>query len=204
MRSIKQNNMKDSTVNYYNQNAKIYFDNTASVVFYYNQNRFLKFMKTGSMILDFGSGSGRDTKYFLDKDFVVEAIDGSLEMCKLSTAYTGIKTKCLLFDDFNVENTYDGVWACASILHLPYNKLIDVIIKIANSLKPGGVLYTSFKYGDFEGMIDGRYFTYLDEDKMQKLIAETDVFDILEQWISDDVRVGRGDEKWINMILRKK
>lgn len=53
-------------------------------------------------------------------------------------------------------------------------------------------------------MRNGRYFIDMTEDKLQRILQETDVFQIKEKWISSDVRPGRDDEKWMNMILVKK
>ena len=93
----------------------------------------------------------------------MEAIDGSEELCKIASEYTGISVKQMMFHELSGVEKYDGIWACASILHLEKGDLPDVLQKMANALKTGGVIYTSFKYGDFEGERNGRYFTYLTE-----------------------------------------
>ena len=110
----------------------------------------------------------------------------------------------MLFQELNVSEEYDGIWACSSILHSTYDDLKDILKKLARALKQEGILYASFKYGDFEGMRNGRYFIDMTEDKLQSILQETDVFQIKEKWISSDVRPGRDDEKWMNMILVKK
>ena len=65
----------------------------------------------GSRILDFGCGSGQDTKYFLEKGYRVEATDGSDELCKLASAFTGIEVKEMLFQDLDASGKYKGIWA---------------------------------------------------------------------------------------------
>ena len=77
-------------------------------------------------------------------------------------------------------------------------------IKMARALTSHGILYTSFKYGTAEGERNGRYFTDMTEEKMDKLLKDVNSFDILEMWVTSDVRPGRAEEKWLNMILRKK
>lgn len=67
----------------------------------------------------------------------MEAADGSEEMCRAASAYTGIPVKRMLFEELDAENRYDGIWACASLLHLPAEKLPDVLRKIERALKPG-------------------------------------------------------------------
>lgn len=195
--------VKDS-LQYYNQHAQEFFNNTIDVKFTEMQDRFLKYLSPGARILDFGCGSGRDTKYFLGKGFRTEAVDGSEELVKIASEYTGIQIRLMLFQDLNECDTYDGIWACSSILHLTYNGLLDVFGKMARALVSRGILYTSFKYGTSEGDRNGRYFTDMTEDKIEKLLNAVNVFSVEEMWVTSDVRPGRDEEKWLNMILRKK
>lgn len=192
------------TLNYYNQNAAQFSDSTQSLDFTSVQDKFLTFLQPQAHILDFGCGPGRDTKYFLSHGCSTDAIDGSEEFCRIASEYTGIPVKQMLFQELNVSEEYDGIWACSSILHSTYDELKEILKKLARALKKEGILYASFKYGDFEGMRNGRYFIDMTEDKLQRILQETDVFQIKEKWISSDVRPGRDDEKWMNMILVKK
>ena len=106
-------------------------------------------------ILDLGCGSGRDTKYFLEHGYRVDAIDGSAELCALASEYTGIPVKCQLFQELDASEVYDGIWACSSLLHLSYGELDEVLYRIEKALKPQGILYMSFKHGVFEGERNG-------------------------------------------------
>ena len=193
----------DKTIEYYNQNADMFAQGTRLVEFTVVQERFAKILPVGSRILDFGCGSGRDTKYFLEKGYWVEATDGSSELCKLASAFTGIEVKEMLFQDLDASGKYEGIWACSSILHLSKKELFPVIRKMCDALKDNGVIYTSFKYGDFEGERNGRYFTDFTEDTFDKFIKAIQELTIEEEWITSDVRPGRGEEKWLNLILRK-
>lgn len=94
--------------------------------------------------------------YFLKSGFDVTATDGSEELCKYASEYTGIQVKQMLFQDLDEVDYYDGIWACSSILHLSKNELRIVMNKMSRALKSGGIIYTSFKYGNFEGerMVD--------------------------------------------------
>ena len=193
----------DKTIEYYNQNADMFAQGTRLVDFTVVQERFAKMLPVDSRILDFGCGSGRDTKYFLEKGYRVEATDGSAELCKLASAFAGIEVKEMLFQDLDVSGKYEGIWACSSILHLSKKELLPVIRKMCDALKDNGVIYTSFKYGDFEGERNGRYFTDFTEDTFDKFIKEIPELTIEEEWLTSDVRPGRGEEKWLNLILRK-
>ena len=192
-----------NTINYYNQNAENFIANTQNADMHPTQERFLRLLDANTSILDFGCGSGRDTKYFLEKGYQVTATDGSAELCRLASEFTGIKVKEMLFDELDAMNQYDGIWACSSILHLPKKELLPVIQKMCEALKDNGIIYTSFKYGDFEGERNGRYFTDFTEKTFREFIEKIPKLMIEEHWITSDVRPGRGEEKWLNLILRK-
>ena len=171
--------LKSTTLIYYDQNAQSFASTTISVNMQTNQNHFLKYLPPNAHILDFGCGSGRDTKYFLSQGYTVEATDGSEE-----------------------QEKYDGIWACSSILHLPRKELADVIRKMIAALKPNGIIYTSFKYGTFEGERNGRYFTDMTESVFTDFLQDIEGLTTEKQWLTSDVRPGR-EEKWLNLILRK-
>lgn len=194
--------MSENTIIYYNLNSHRFVSDTQVVDFENSQKRFLSRLSS-SYLMDFGCGSGRDTKYFLDHGYTVDAIDGSEEMCKLASEYTGIPVKHMLFQQLDEQEKYDGIWACASILYLPLQELESVLNKMTRALKPQGIIYTSFKYGTFKGERNGRYFTDMTEETFAALLEKVAELSLEEQWISDDVHPGRGDEKWLNLILRK-
>lgn len=191
------------TIEYYNQNAENFIENTQNVDMHLGQDKFLSLLSEGASILDFGCGSGRDTKYFLEKGYQVTATDGSTEICRLASVFTGIEVKEMLFQELDDINYYDGIWACSSILHLPQTELLDVFDRMRNALKVDGIIYTSFKYGNFEGVRNGRYFTDFTEKSFATFLENVSGLQIEDKWITGDVRPGRGEEKWLNLILRK-
>ena len=191
------------TIDYYNRNVQDFVDRTVSVDFTGIQNVFLELLPRDARILDFGCGSGRDTKYFLDCGYQVDAMDGSIELCRAASEYTGIHVKQMLFQDLAEEEKYDGIWACASILHVKKTELPDIIRKMSLATKENGIIYISFKYGDYEGKRNGRYFTDMTEISMKELLVDFPELKVEKQWITGDVRADRGDERWLNMILRK-
>lgn len=151
------------TIDYYNQ----YADEFAQVTLYVDMESlyqpFLAELPESAHILDVGYGSGRDTLAFKNKGYQVEAIDYSEELVKKATQLVGIQVKYQSFYDFSGVAIYDGVWACASLLHCERSRLVEVIGKLISVLKPGGVLYISFKYGNSDREKEGRQFTDLDE-----------------------------------------
>lgn len=194
--------MKNKTLDYYNQNVTTFIADTISVDLKDTQNKFINALP-GDKILDLGCGSGRDTKYFLEIGLKVTAVDGSEELCKRASDYLGIPVYHMLFQELDLEDEYNGIWACSSILHLPKDELRTVFYKMVTALKSSGVIYTSFKYGEFEGERNGRYFTDFTIELFCEFIKNIPDLKIEEQWITEDVRPGRRDEKWLNLLLRK-
>ena len=192
----------DKTLAYYNTNAHRFTSDTLDVEFSDIQDSFLALLPPGSLILDFGCGSGRDSRYFLQKGFQVEACDGSEEMVKAASQNTGIPVKKMLFSELDETDRYDGIFACASILHVPSKELPDIISRMKKAVKTGGILYISFKYGTFEGMRNGRYFTDRTEESLQEILDEVGGLEIIRTGITGDARPGREDEKWLNVLLR--
>ena len=192
-----------NTLDYYNEKTEEFIDATVNVDFSETQDKFLSLLPQGAHILDFGCGSGRDTKYFLDKGFLVTATDGSVELCKFASELSGIEVKQMFFEELSEIETYDGIWACSSILHLPYAELKDVMQKMIRAVKCGGIIYTSFKYGTFEGERNGRYFTDMDEVKFNEFLQNFSDVKLEALWVKGDVRPDRSAEKWLNLILRK-
>ena len=200
---IESIGMKPINLNYYNSNAAVFSETTKNVDFSEVQQIFTKHLSPDASILDFGCGSGRDTKYFLNNGYHVTATDGSGVICKMATDYTGIKVKQMLFEELDDRNQYDGIWACASVLHLSREKLPNIFHKMHQALKTNGIIYTSFKYGTFEGERNGRYFTDFTEVMFEKFAKQISGLQIEKMWITGDVREGRGDERWLNILLRK-
>ena len=129
----------DKTLKYYNENAQSFASGTVSVKFTEVQDKFLEKLNPDAYILDFGCGAGRDTKYFLSRGYQVDAVDGSEQLCRIASEYTGIKVRQMLFQELDEKEKYDGIWACASILHLPKKQLREVlenswIIKVLEGL----------------------------------------------------------------------
>lgn len=192
-----------NTIEYYDQNAESFINETIAVDFTQIQNMFLEMLPKNGNILDLGCGSGRDTKYFLDHGYRVTAVDGSSELCKSASEYTGINVRHMLFHELKEVETYDGVWACASVLHARRAEIADIFSKMCTAAKINGIIYASFKYGEFEGERNGRYFTDMTEETMLEILKDVPELKVEKQWITGDVRTGRGDERWLNIILRK-
>ena len=190
------------TIEYYDSNADGYYDSTVNLDMSAQYSMFEKRLYAGAHILDLGCGSGRDAKYFLDQGYEVTAIDGSEKLCKKASALTGIEVRNILFQNLDYIEEFDGVWACASLVHVSSEELPEILKKISASLKDDGILYASFKMGVFSGERDGRYYTDLTEESITKIINMIPEFSIQESAISDDIRDGM-DNQWISVIVIK-
>lgn len=193
----------NKTLSYYNNSAKSFIEGTVDADSSDLRQRFLNYLPSNAHILDLGCGSGRDSKAFLEQGYTVTAMDGSAECCRLASDYIGQAVLYKTFDELDFDREFDGVWACASLLHVPYGELTEIFKKIAQALKPCGFLYASFKYGEFEGERNGRYFTDLIEERMKVLIEPIEGFKIVETFVTEDVREDRDGEKWLNVIIKR-
>ena len=190
------------TIDYYNTNADTYYTSTVALDMSAQYAFFEKHLAPGAHILDLGCGSGRDSKHFLECGYRVTAVDGSKELCAKAQALTGLPVRNLLFQDLDYVNQFDGVWACASLLHVRAEELPLVLLKVANALKEGGVLYASFKYGRAGEERDGRYYTDMDEEGLQALVKTVPGVVIEEVSISGDMQ-NRSQVRWLNMVVIK-
>lgn len=186
--------------NYYERNAKEYIESTINCDMSFHYNKFLKYIPKNGKILDIGFGSGRDIKYFMEHDYEVEGIDIVPIFVQIGEQ-SGYRVSKLSVENMEYENEFDGIWACASLLHIKREKLVRTLVKCIKALKRNGVLYCSFKYGDRENIIEDRYFNYINE-KIIDNISKKNNFKILEIYQSYDVRSERSSEVWINIIIQ--
>ena len=190
----------NDTIDYYNKNAEMYFDYTVNADMSDCYQRFLKYLPQNSYILDAGCGSGRDSRYFLSQGYRVMAIDASKQLCELASEYIGQEAVNMDFSDLDFINEFDGIWANASLLHIDKSQIKDIISRMGKALKPNGIFYASFKYGDSDRIQGERYYNDMNESHIKALFSD---FNILETWINDDALPGRS-EKWMDIIVRKK
>jgi len=190
------------TIDYYQQNADEFFNGTINVDMSNIYQHFTKGLPDNTLILDAGCGSGRDSKAFLEMGYRVEAFDASFEMVKRATDYTDLDVKQAVFDDVTVIDEYDAIWCCASLLHVPEGDLPITLSKLAAALKPNGIWYLSFKYGDTQREKDGRLFTDVNEERLSNLVQSLPGIKIKKVWVTKDNRPKK-IEMWLNTILTK-
>lgn len=197
------NKMTDANVEYYNKNADSFFEGSISADMSSVRNRFVNYLLKGAHVLDAGCGSGRDSKAFLDLGYDVTAFDASKEMCIRASEYIKRDVINMRFEDISYNNEFDGIWACASLLHVPVDDLPEIMHKMNNALKKDGVMYASFKRGDGTKKRGERVFSDYNKESVVPLFEDAG-FSILYNEEGPDSRPGREDEMWVNVIARKR
>ena len=194
------------TLGYYNANAEAYFEATKNGDMSKVYERFLMLLPDGAYILDFGCGSGRDSKYFLEHGYKVKAIDGSENLCELASKFIGQDVEHMTFDQLKAKNEFDGIWACSSLLHLREDELPDVFGKMNRALKDGGAMYMSFKKGEGCDVQQGKLYTYMTKERLEEILKEaapqSEVVDYSENVTCPGVN--RPSTTWINVYARKR
>ncbi|MBE5974295.1 MULTISPECIES: class I SAM-dependent methyltransferase [Lacrimispora] len=192
------------SIDYYNKYAAKEFEETVNQDMSEIMREFLNYLEEGDTILDLGCGSGRDSLTLYELGYDVTPLDASSEMCKLAEIHTGLDVLQMTFEQIDFDDVFDGIWACASLLHTPKKELSGILTKIARALNEKGILYMSFKLGDFEGFRGERYFSDFTADSISQLLRENGRFEILKLWETEDIRSGHSDVRWLNVLAKKK
>ena len=190
MNSSHRSDPVGRTLTYYDRHAEAFIERTADVSMEHVYGPFLALMPPAGRILDAGCGSGRDAIAFVKRGFEVTAFDGSVELVRLASDRTGLSILHLTFDEIDWRDEFDGVWACASLLHLPSRDLHAAIQRLVHALRLGGVLYVSMKAGQSEGEREGRWFTDATPSTLTAILASTNQLDVLAVWEAEDARPG--------------
>ena len=194
--------MDNKNIEYYNENAQAFYENTVNADMSFWREKFESYVTDGWRILDAGCGSGRDSRAFKQHGFSVVAFDASREMCRMASELLGEEVWQMRFDEIAFDEEFDGIWACASLLHVSLDELPKTISKLYKALKDKGFMYASFKYGEGTTQRGERTFSDFTENSVKKMMEEAG-FKIIECGITSDIRPGRAEEKWVNVIVGK-
>ena len=195
--------MSSETINYYNQNAADFASATDQIDMTALYAEFLPWVKTGGHILDAGCGSGRDAAYFKQLGFSVSAFDASSALAEIASKRLKQPVAVQQFEQLNDLELYDGIWCCASLLHVRADNLVSVFNHLQQALKPGALLYVSFKYGDSEREVNGRHFTDMNETILSNLVGRVNNLSISKIWLTQDQRPEHSQESWLNALILK-
>lgn len=187
--------------NYYDENAQNFIADTISVDMSSIYTPFLNRLKRGASILDIGCGSGRDLRFFKNAGYVPTGLEPSVTLAKHARQFSQVNVIEQTLQNFQTIASFDAIWACASILHIPSDELLNNFTKMSNLITREGTIYVSFKHGDFEGEKNGRFFNFQTIESIQQYLPKSLIID--KQWISSDKRRERTDE-WLNILISKK
>jgi SAM-dependent methyltransferase len=192
------------SVEFYEKNAESFIAQTGSIDMNPLYERFCSVLPTNARVLDAGCGSGRDALAFSQMGYDVVAFDASKKMVEAARERAQVPVFLMDFNETHFDHPFDGIWACASLLHVARHQLTSVLMRLSTHMIRNGVLYASFKYGAEEREKDGRYFNDLNEFLLETTIEPVSSLSISETWVTSDQRPHRPEEKWLNcLILRR-
>lgn len=192
------------TENYYENNADLFFENTLNIDMSELYALFLPYLKSGASILDLGCGSGRDSRCFMELGYDVTPLEPGMKLADLAETYLKTKVDRYKVQELPYQEKFDAVWACATLLHLPFSEMELALTKLYQALKPNGIIFISLKKGEFDGERNGRYFCDYTLSKFEQTNFIEIGFELVHHSESIDKRPGRESEKWLNLVLRKK
>jgi len=188
---------------YYTENGKRFIQATIDVDMSELVSAFLNEVGPSGHILDAGCGSGRDSKRFKELGYQVSAFDQSQIMVQQTRAHAGVEAWLGRFEDLAIEDRYDGIWCCASLLHVKEKNLPDCLGRLAAALTDSGILYMSFKEGSGERFERGRHFTDQSEEGLAALVSATEKLRLIRTWRTPDRRDDHQGFWWVNALARK-
>jgi SAM-dependent methyltransferase len=185
---------------FYGEHAKQYCRDTAALDMRRSRAAFLELVPEGGHILDAGCGSGRDSAAFMQAGYAVTAIDASPAMVRMARQLK-VPAQTMSFQEIDFDQAFDGIWACASLLHVPSAELLDALRRLRKALRPGAVMYVSLKYGAGETFeSDGRFFSYHTPEEFKRKLHTTHL-QVVRDWTSDDKPYGV--HRWMTFLVRR-
>lgn len=191
------------SIDYYNRYAVPYFEETVDANMDEVMDMFTDLLPENAEVLDLGCGSGRDTIALEERGCYVTPMDGSEEMCKLAEVHTDKEVLQMTYEEMEFDEVFDGIWACASLVHLTEEEMVQVLGKIVQALQKDGILYFSVHRGDRDGIYNGRYFRDYTRRELSALIERFPELELINIWTTEDVRPGKTDSIWLNVLARK-
>lgn len=191
------------TLSFYESNADSYAQRTSSADLAPIYEQFLPLVPPGGRILDVGCGGGRDLRAFHLRGFKCIGIDPSKRLARIAHEYSGCETLVMGAEDLMFTSSFDGVWACASLLHVPRSQLLAALARIFCALKPAGVMFISMQQGGGEAVApDGRFFARYSSVELERVVSSAG-FVVLKTWVTDDaLPIGRRNIAWVNLLAR--
>lgn len=204
LQSVREDEWLSATLAYYRENSAMYFRETLpNIAQLPLLRRFVELLPSHGHVLDLGCGSGRDSRFLLDRGFRVTAVDASPEMAGLAAEYLKHPVRVQRAENLGEINKYDGIWTCAGLVHIPKSLMGMTFSRILCALKPGGIWFTSFKSGETEKVDDiRRPFNNYSRPAIVQLLdnfSEATICDIYES--TSLLRAKK--QQWLNVFVTK-
>lgn len=192
-----------STIDYYNSHADEYYRTTVDADLDSARRRFAEYLQIDARVIDMGCGSGRDVLAFRNMGFNAVGLDASEGLAQLAEEKLAIPVITADMSSWITDEPYDGIWCCASLMHLDEEDCKSFFSNLKYNLKLGGVLYISVKSGIETGIdATGRYMKNFTEEDIQKLVDNACALRVAELWYTEDT-LSRKDFRWLNVIITK-
>lgn len=192
-----------STIDYYNRIADSYYWTTVGIDMSKLRNAFAAYLPAESRVIDLGCGSGRDVMAFSDMGHEASGLDASKELVELAKERLEVKASVGDMVTWRASEPYDGIWCCASLIHLNEEEKKRFFGNLQYNLKPGGVIYISVKEGIETGTDEeGVYTSNCTADELKSFLDGAGC-EILETVVTEDA-MGRPGVKWLNVIAKKR
>jgi SAM-dependent methyltransferase len=192
------------TIEHYETQAQSFWDGTKDHDVSQNTRAFLDALPSDKPldILDLGCGPGRDLHYFKSLGHRPVGLDGSASFCKMASLYSGCPTINKTFTSMGLgQHQFDGVFANASLFHVPSVELLGVLKDIHASLRADGILFMSNPRGQAEGWNGKRYGFYQELASSQKFLEQAG-FKILHHYYRPE-RKPRELQPWLAIVSRR-
>ena len=188
---------------YYDRYAEHFRGRTATLPLNAAYEPFLRELPPCAHILDAGCGPGRNAAAFMSHGNRVTAIDASPAMVQLARR-RGINASVMTFQQMTFNEEFDGIWASASVLHVPHAEISDVLNRFARALNPQGILYVSLKEGQSEQIAeDGRFFSYFTLNEFSDSLTRSGLFKLLKAWKRIGLDSSGTMRTWLNFLAAK-
>ncbi|MFT6956797.1 MAG: SAM-dependent methyltransferase [Halieaceae bacterium] len=192
------------TLGHYEDNALSFWEGTRNHDVTVNYDKFLGQFSEGRAldILDFGCGPGRDLGYFQSLGHKPVGLDGSRAFCDMAQAHSGCPVLHQQFLSLNLpDEAFDGVFANASLFHIPGQELPRILRELHNTLRSNGIVFSSNPRGTSEGWSGQRYGHFME---FEESVANLDAagFEVLEHYYRPD-GVPRSEQPWLAIVSRK-
>ena len=197
--------LSEITIGHYDRVADDYWYGTRNHDVSQNYEAFLEAIegKPPFDILDLGCGPGRDLQYFNSMGHAVIGLDGSEALVSLARLHSGCEVLQQNFLAMNLpEYRFDGVFANASLFHVPSQELPRILLEVSTTLKSRGVLFCSNPRGNNEeGMGGSRYSCFFDLDTWRDYVVDAGFIEV--QHYFRPTGLPRDRQPWLATVWRK-